>query len=189
MRGLPTDYPSSMWLRYNQSSSLGSNKNITVVNMNFTKSNWDSQTNSYLFFAYFRSKLFTVNSDILVAISYIKIKLRSPFKLKHMRWTGKKYPIALQWGLFSHLKMQKRPRIYFIFINCRKLFTLISNESIKVCSTGIMETNYCISHCWVWILIPFIQSQSRNSYIDQFFYNDGVEGWNEGRKWAGIREQ
>ena len=49
-----------------------------------------------------------------------------------------------------------------------------------------METNYCISHCGVWILIPFIQSQSRNSYIDQFYYNDGEEGWNEGKKWAGI---
>ena len=37
------------------------------------------------------------------------------------------------------------------------------------------------------------QSQSRNSYIDQFFYNDAEkkgwnEGWNGGKKWAGIRE-
>ena len=75
-----------------------------------------------------------------------------------MQWTGKKYRNALQQGVFSHLKIPKRLRIFLPFTDCRKLFILISNESIKVYSTGMRETNYYKFDRLVWIFISFLKA-------------------------------
>jgi len=85
-----------------------------------------------------------------------------------MQWTGKKYPNALQQDVFSHLKIPKRLMIFLPFTNCRKLFILISNESIKACSTGMRETNYYKFYRLVWIFISFLKASQEIRILINF---------------------
>ena len=119
---------------------------------------------------------------------FTRINRWSPYKLKHMQWTGKKYPNALQQGVFSHLKIPKRLRIFLPFINCRKLFILISNESIKACSTGMSETNYCKFDHLVWIFISFLKASREIRILINFSTMMLTEGGIMGQNGQGFTD-
>ena len=78
--------------------------------------------------------------------------------------------------IFNIYKLQKA--IYTDFKRVNKSMFYRNNEN-ELLNFSLLDLNFDFIY----------QSQSRNSYIDQFFYNDAEKkGWNEGKKWAGIRE-
>ena len=75
--------------------------------------------------------------------------------------------------IFTMYKLQKALYTDFKRVNKSMFYRNEGNELLQVWPLGL---NFYF----------IFKSQSRDSYIDQFFYNDADGGWNNGPKWAGI---